>query len=686
MNTNKKNNSQRTKLVNPNLGHPKFIQGDTEKDDQKYEFQLLLVSNIEDKTRLKALLEENLSLIPIIEYKWKLRQIFEEKKKGLKAVWRRIKRFFTRKSKKEKEISEKLHKLEPRGYRGDPIKLQIIKIEYQSEMEINNIHYLDDEYCKPQQYLEQWKVFKNLNKYFCLDVSFSLSKETKSYFSERDFIMFDIECFNTQTNYHALVLTKKNWKDFKFIHITDTHLADRNDKIFEIVSNWESASMMESVGNFFGDVANKIKSIFKKNSKKEKEEMDQKKTKHEIKILKKSLEKRFINPNNQLRKLIKIANKKVLENDLDFMVLTGDIVDFVIKGEFSEKVNDLNKIKLNQTNWKVFHDIILNKEQKEKHVRVLKSQELLCPIFTIVGNHDYRPYHYDLTWAGLYKKIGLTSSEASALNELFSANPISSISKSNLALKPYLRNINPSLDFSITLGEVELVFLNSGSDSFKNFRDLLSGHPSVTGLNDIQIKYLENLINQKFSPQKEFLLLIHGPPINIGKSKYFRKRLQEIGKTDIRKKIEDFKESILKKVGKEDISRRIDTSFNVKHGTVSSNWEELIQFCKNYTLLTLSGHTHVLKEFRLGETKEKSTVYDAPPFILKKLQNPAAVYYDVYSEKYDNAEDIKKDGPFIVQTPALGLGSYKKPKIFGAYRIIKFEGGKLISFKPKFLE
>jgi hypothetical protein len=215
---------------------------------------------------------------------------------------------------------------------------------------------------------------------------------------------------------------------------------------------------------------------------------------------------------------------------------------------------------------------------------------------------------------------------------------------------------------------------------------MLSGHPSVTGLDGTQITYLENIINRKYSTGKNVILLIHGPPINIGKSKYFRKRFEEIGKTDIRKRIEDFKESILRKLGKEESSARLDTSFNVKHGTVSNKWEELIQFCKDYTILTLSGHTHVLKEFRLGETKEKSTVFDAPPFILKKLENPAAVFYDVYSERFDSPEDIEKEGPFIVQTPALGLGSYTKPKMVGAYRMITFKDGKLASFKPYFLE
>ncbi|GAH95053.1 unnamed protein product, partial [marine sediment metagenome] len=38
------------------------------------------------------------------------------------------------------------------------------------------------------------------------------------------------------------------------------------------------------------------------------------------------------------------------------------------------------------------------------------------------------------------------------------------------------------------------------------------------------------------------------------------------------------------------------------------------------------------------------------PFILKKLENPAAIYYDIYSEQYNNPEDIENNAPFVVQT------------------------------------
>ena len=93
----------------------------------------------------------------------------------------------------------------------------------------------------------------------------------------------------------------------------------------------------------------------------------------------------------------------------------------------------------------------------------------------------------------------------------------------------------------------------------------------------------------------------------------------------------------------------------------------------------------MLKEFRLGDPEKTSKVFKAPPFSLKKLENPAAIYYDIYSDIYTNAKDIKKYGPFIVQTPALGLGGFKDPKLSGAYREIIVKRGKLHSFKVHFI-
>ncbi|TXT67699.1 MAG: hypothetical protein BAJALOKI1v1_20016 [Promethearchaeota archaeon] len=700
------------KLINPNLGHPIFINSDSKKRRKSslfskikrvfkrkrklknhiFEARLLFVSNVDKLEEFKDHINNTVNLIPILE----------ERKVQRKFLFK-LRNFFRKEkiAEEQKLFFEKAPEKYSKAIRGASISVKIREVEAVKEKDIDSEEYLINEYCSPAPYFSKWNTFNKLTQYYCVNIEFNLSKEVLEFLKLRTFVMFDIG-YRDHYNYHSLVITKQKWENFAFIQITDTHLAERNDRIFGIVSKWKKTTD-ESI---FGKIAHKIKCLFNigdnneengeipsdgmaegkvampKNTPREGSENDEEgeDCKEEV-----PLEKRLINANNQLRKFIKIANKRIQKNNLDFIVITGDIVDFVIKSRYALSGDELDKLKYKKSNWKVFKDIILNLQPENEYEEVISGEELLCPIFTIVGNHDFRPNCYDFNWGGLYKKIGLKAFEATALNEVFSASPITALSKSKLALKHYLSEICPSLDYTIQLGNFNFIFLNSGSDSFKNIRDLAAGHPSVTGLKASQVRYLRNLLRSKISQENKNILLIHGPPINIGKKQYFKKRIKTSSSSEILQKLEDFKESLARKLGIEDTASRLDSSYNVKFGTISKNWDKLIHFCLNHTILTLSGHTHLTKEFRLEETKNKTTVFDAPPFFLKRIEIPAAIYYDIYSEIYSHSFEIKKKIPFIVQTPALGLASYKKPDVVGGYRVIRFKNGELHSFKVKYL-
>ncbi len=411
-----------------------------------------------------------------------------------------------------------------------------------------------------------------------------------------------------------------------------------------------------------------------------------KKPEEKVKTLK-PLHKRYINPNNNFRNFIKLANKRVIQNDLDFIVLTGDLIDFSILSKISKEKRKTLDFQYEYSNWRIFKEILLNQAQ-EKRRGMASGEEILCPIFTIPGNHDYRQYHYDLRWGNLYKKIGLTGDEAIALNEELLANPISSITKSFRALKAYLIEINSSLDYYLKLGENNFIFLNSGSDSFKRIMDFLSGHPSVTGLTNKQIKYLENIVNSEIKPGNNTFLLIHGPPINPKQTISSLKRFS-ISRTpqDILTTIDQYKESFMAKLGKKGSSARIDDKFDIKYGTISSNWAKLLKFCLDFCILTLSGHTHQLKEFRLSNPQKISVnTSNLSPYILEKLDDPAAIFYDFYSEQYQTQKEVELNAPFVVQTPALGLGSYFNPTLAGTFREIIIKKGELTSFKVEYIK
>jgi len=666
-------------LISPNLGQPIILGIDRKLKSKDFQTTLLYVSDQANPENFQESFMENLSLVPLFDYKWSYKIAPKKKEKGFWAR-RKEKRAYKKERKKNKDFKppkpesriDQLKKLKARLHRGIPIVPSITDVKRVSIAPLHDIKEFT-----PHEYLVKNRVFGTLDKFYKVTVEFTVSKEVLKFLKLRQFVMFDIHCGDDRINYHSLVISKQKWKNFTFTHATDLHLAERNDRIYGIVKKWTKSSLKGGADDFFKTVKKKLKFSSKK-----------KLPEKVLSDIKTPLRRRLINPNNQFRKFIKLSNRKVFRNELDFIVLTGDLIDYTILSKYSKELRKVADFKYEKSNWQIFKRIILNTPAEEKYKGVIKGEELNCPIFTTLGNHEFRLYAYDLRWAGLYKKIGLNASEAIALNEMFSASPITAIIKSPLALKGYLSEINPVLDFSLTLGNNLFIVLNSGSDSFRNIRDLIKGHPSVTGVSLKQIKYLENLLNSKIREDKEIntFLFLHGPPVNTGAKKLKLKLFEKKGARFIKQKINDFKESIVRKLGEPLLNARIDGVFNVKFGGVSSNWEKLLEFCKNFTVMTLCGHTHDDQEFRLADPGEyKTQVYDAPPFKLKKIVNPAAIYHDNYSEIFTDAKSIENNGPFVVQTPALGLGSYGHPESAGAYREIIIKGGKLTSFRVKYI-
>lgn len=668
-------------LISPNLGHPLILNVDSNLKNDRFQTDLLFISNLTNK-EFENSIKNNLFLIPLLEYKWKLKLAIEKakrelisKKKRFWGRWRGKRREKKLKKKKKGEDKEILKKLKPRAYRGDPISVSILNIANASISDIDDLNY--EEYSTPRNYLIKHKVFQNANIFYKVKIEFFLSYEILEFLKHRNFVMLDmnhkINGLKNRINYHSIVISKQDWKNYTFVHATDLHIAERNDEIYGLVKNWKKL-----FGLIYLDIDQKDK----------KAENDKDEGYSENNIIsendRKPLKRRFINPNNQLRLFIKEVNRKVNQNKIDFIVMTGDLIDFSLLPGLPKELD--NFYSYENSNWKIFKDILLNLSQK-KGKGINKEEELLCPIFTIPGNHDYRPFHYDLRWGGLYRKMGLNATEAIALNDKFAAFPISAIIKSKKSLISYWSEINSSLDFYIKLGSSNFIFLNTGSDSFSNLADFISGHPSLTGLKKKQIIYLENLINFKIKSEENTFLFLHAPVINPKKQIGILKRFEKKFGKEILTKLEEFRESILKKLEKKTSKMRIDKKFNVRYGTISTNWEKIVNFCKEYCTLTLTGHTHALKEFRLGanEEEKKSKTLEGSPFNLRKTESPAAIYYDNYSEIYTNAEDLQKYGPFVVQTPALGFGGYHNTRLTGAYREVEVKNGRFSSFKVKYL-
>ncbi len=671
--------------MNPNLGHPKFVNYEEKIMDSKYQISLLFVTDYEDPISVKYELNESLKLIPILEFKWKLNQLIQEKRlKRVKLIFKKIKRAFrgkkiikgikvsfieTDKKGKEQEITmhldrRRLRKLEYRPFRGKPLHPIILEAKKVRFTSLRNPKFIDDEYCYPQSILTQLNIYPKLKNYYQVKIEFTLSEEITDFLKERQFIMFDI--FNKSTNisnsinYHCLVITKNKWNNINIVQATDLHLAQRNDHIYpNIIDLYNSLLKVNPENNNMESMANQIQTELKLSTKK-------------VKKLRSTFPKRLINPNELFRQFIKVMNQKVLQNELDFVIISGDIVDFTISSNISPDTP--NNFNYSNSNWKIFKEMLLDINQR-KLKGMTKTTELLCPIFVILGNHDFRPWQYDLSWGSLHKKMGLTKEESEIIKTKYSASPIKAITRSDHAIMGYLSEINPSLNFHLRLNKFIFIFLNTGPDSFLKITDFISGKPSVIGISNTQMQYLSNLIKKYENESPEIILSLHGPPINPKDKRSVVTRLKKLFKSTIKTSLDEFKESKFKISLKRESKARIDDKFNLSAGTLASNRENILNFCLNHCILTLSGHTHTFKEFRLE--KEIINMNNG------EKEESMKVFYDDYSTFYQDADKIYAYGPFVVQTPALGLKAHKGPSFVGSYREIKIRDNKLTSFEVK---
>ncbi|MHA1240820.1 MAG: hypothetical protein ACTSQU_08485, partial [Promethearchaeota archaeon] len=381
-------------VVSPNLGHPLYMGIDSDLRQREFEVKLLFASNVPNSTNFEGFLKKNLKLVPILEYKWKLTKLLEKTKK--KGIWAKLKRFFVRSKKSRQETQvikeftdskgdtfdnvqrERIEKLKPRAFRGDIIDCIVLNVQNAYECEIDNPEY--DDYLSPQNYLVKHEIFGSLNIFYSATISFSLTDEVIEFLKSFNFVMFDILQQNPnksdRINYHSIVISKNDWTNFKFLHATDLHLAERNDRIYEIVKKWQKIVRKSDVSDIIAQGAKAV-SFFQRLLMKRSEEKVQ---------TTKPLHKRFINPNNNFRNFIKQANQSVNQNDLDFIVLTGDLIDFCILSKIKKEKRKALDFDYEFSNWRIFKDILLNSPQKKSR-GVISGEELLCPIFTIVGNH-----------------------------------------------------------------------------------------------------------------------------------------------------------------------------------------------------------------------------------------------------------------------------------------------------------
>lgn len=146
------------------------------------------------------------------------------------------------------------------------------------------------------------------------------------------------------TVFHALCLRPAD-AHLRFIHFTDPHIALRND-LYE-------AAVRDDVSYRSPEQA---------------------------------VRTAFVNWNENFRRFIRHANELSDRGELDFVLILGDLVDFVRHG-----ISDRED--LGDNNWRTFRDLVLGAGAEGQ--RPTPNPGLKAPIFTTTGNHDWRMFPYD---------------------------------------------------------------------------------------------------------------------------------------------------------------------------------------------------------------------------------------------------------------------------------------------------
>jgi len=336
---------------------------------------------------------------------------------------------------------------------------------------------------------------------------------------------------------HSIYVSDSSWNNFTFVHAPDIHVGRHIDQILPKIQKLTRQYGLTSSVN-----------VNKNN---------------------------FNNNNNNFRNFIKYANRLHAAGKLDLILAVGDIIDYHFETGDNEKSGG---------NFKFLNELILGKGKSPERIQ---NEELRVPIFTTLGNHDYRAYPYKLiskikitakdlanwlpSWLNFeikkipldeYEKFNLNQFEA-MLHENFRNKKGQldvaeySPSESQKAMKLeeglrygrggyYYQHINRKVGtYTINLGKHTIVMTNSKHDRGMTFSIWKAGMASFLGMGDEDtIKFVQIHINSvgygkqdyekieqalTYTKRYDGLLIIatHAPPFHPASAKTFSHYFRE---------------------------------------------------------------------------------------------------------------------------------------------------------------
>jgi hypothetical protein len=539
--------------------------------------------------------------------------------------------------------------------------------------------------------------------------------------------LFDIYYYekhtrSKKTNYHAIYVDERLPVSDRFtlIHITDLHVAGRNDRMPEILSEVR-------------------------------DEVEQRK-----------LLAKYNNFNNNLRAVIKYANQKLDKNELVVLVATGDLVDYYHDGFFTWKKG---KAKKSTSNFKKLVDIVTNRDRK--------GEPLKGPIFTVLGNHDYLLYEPPLcidiellkmikvSEKDSYGAFNLTHKEGREYdywlrgcpgfppfvkgvpNELRSTTPkiqrrryikthggwdfdLDGDESYSLGvpryehLECYLEMINYDTDFKFEIGPHHLVCLNSGEDVYpdskwdfakpdnrmsRSTRDYKNGGPHNRGITNEHLRMVEDVL-QTCPPNGLVFCFSHPPALSFYKNRtagmdvLFENKhksapappnqitewyAQNPGwKSRPRRQVADaFRRAGYPQTRTRYFLLRDKRGIHDRYSSMHANVQKLFQLitgkgnASRKLAILFSGHTHKVHEFRIqAQRNSKEVYYFIDDYSGSRNRTPASLPYRASAR--NRKMWLQNHQPLLVTSGAL-------KKAYPELREVVVEGDNIKSMKMKSL-
>src|SRR5262245_12973805 len=153
---------------------------------------------------------------------------------------------------------------------------------------------------------------------------------------------------------HAVYVTTSSWENFSFAHITDIHVTARADAFQRKLQRLAET----------GEVSSQTL-------------------------------RHFNNFNDNFSAFIRYVNRLHARGEIDFVLATGDLVDYL----FEKSEEDAPR----GGNFALFKSIVLGQRASTDG---RAGEELRVPLFTTLGNHDYRLHPYRLL-----NKVAITASD-----------------------------------------------------------------------------------------------------------------------------------------------------------------------------------------------------------------------------------------------------------------------------------